>query len=63
MMLSERAGDLVMFGLDDASILGEHEVEEPASSVSQSAENVQEPDSDLDRLDLKNLKQIVKITN
>ncbi|XP_053386091.1 telomere length regulation protein TEL2 homolog [Mercenaria mercenaria] len=48
MMLSERAGDLVLFGLDDASILGEQATEEPVSNKSQQAQKTQEPDSDLD---------------
>ncbi|XP_060555016.1 telomere length regulation protein TEL2 homolog isoform X2 [Ruditapes philippinarum] len=48
MMLSERSGDIVMFGLDDVSILGEQALQEPASSVPLSAEKVREPDSDLD---------------
>lgn len=48
MMLSERAGDLVLFGLDDATILGEKTEEEPVSLGSKPSQQAQEPVSDLD---------------
>lgn len=58
MMLPERAGDLVLAGLDDATIQGEEvskisigadDVQEPAASAQSSVkDNREQPDSDLD---------------
>lgn len=51
MMLSERASDLVLFGLDDASTFREETEVEPVTAKSQPTQQAPEPASDLDRLE------------